>query len=51
MVSETVGEGKVISTVEGEGYLVNSYNLPNKKIGENIYEGETRMISESDVKP
>ncbi len=39
MVSETIGEAKVISTTEGEGYLVNQYNLPSKKIAENVYEG------------
>lgn len=41
MVSETIGEGKIISQTEGEKYLVNQKALPNKKIGENIYEGQT----------
>lgn len=51
MVSETVGEGKLVSTTQGEGYIVDSYNLPSKKIAENVYEGQTRMVSQTEIKP
>ena len=47
MVSETIGESKIISTTEGQGYLIGQHNMPNVKIAENIYEGERRMVSEA----